>query len=116
MKLRLLLLLEEVVALFVQFTGCGKRNPLYRRHVRRRAGRKAAVTRSINRLNRSVDQLAGVIAERSMAAPGAGAADGNQAGAGVSGSFTPAPGQSASPTDREPYFDHESDAIQKVGR
>ena len=62
---------------------------------RSNGARKAAATRKRNKAAR------------------AGAAEGNQAGAGVSASFTPEPGQPAvTLTQPEPYLDHESDAVQ----
>lgn len=89
-KARLYRLWELLVIRFVLITGKGKRRREWIHYRRSMGARKAAVTRERNKAAR------------------AGAADGNQAGPQVSGSFTP-PGQSAGS-----YIDHESDAIQGV--
>lgn len=86
-KARLYRLWELLVIRWVLITGKGKRRREWIHYRRSMGARKGAVTK------------------KAMKAARAGAADGNQAGSQVSGSFTP-PGQS----DREPYLD-EGDAL-----
>lgn len=57
---------------------------------------------------RSDGATRGAVTRKTKRAARAGAA---QAGSGVSDSFTPDPAQPVSLTDREPYLDHESDAV-----
>lgn len=89
LKDRLFRLWELLVIRFVLITGKGTRRREWIHYRRSMGARKGAVTRKINKAAR------------------VSAADGNQAGSGVSDSFTP-PGQST----RESYIDHEGDAVQ----